>query len=107
MPGSVPAARVYVHTLGCPKNEADSRAVVRSLVAGGAGVVADPEAATHILLNTCGFIQEAKEESIGAVLDACACYGDKQVLVMGCLVERYRDELEKGIPEVAGLISAA
>jgi ribosomal protein S12 methylthiotransferase len=102
MPGSVPAARVYVHTLGCPKNEADSRAVVRSLVAGGAGVVADPEAATHILLNTCGFIQEAKEESIGAVLDACACYGDKQVLVMGCLVERYRDELEKGIPEVAG-----
>jgi ribosomal protein S12 methylthiotransferase len=102
MPGSVPSTRVYLHTLGCPKNEADSRAVIRSLVAGGAGVVADPEAATHILLNTCGFIQEAKEESIGAILDACTHYADRQVLVMGCLVERYRDELEKGIPEVAG-----
>jgi ribosomal protein S12 methylthiotransferase len=107
MQGSVPSARVYLHTLGCPKNEADSRAVVRSLISVGASVVADPEVATHILLNTCGFIQEAKEESIGAILDACAHYGDKRVLVMGCLVERYRDELEKGIPEVAGWFGLA
>lgn len=103
----VSSPRVYVHTLGCPKNEADSRAVVRSLAAAGAGVVADPEDATHVLLNTCGFIQEAREESIGAILAACGSYGDKQVLVMGCLVERYRDELEKGIPEVAGWFGLA
>jgi cholest-4-en-3-one 26-monooxygenase len=63
-------------------------------------VVEDPEDATHILLNTCGFIREAKEESIGAILDACSTYGKKQVLVMGCLVERYRGELEKDIPEI-------
>jgi len=94
--------RVYVQTLGCAKNEADSRIIVRSLMAAGAGVVGDPEDATHILLNTCGFIREAKEESIGAILEACAGYREKPVLVMGCLVERYREELEEGIPEVAG-----
>ena len=66
--------------------------------------------ATHILVNTCGFIREAKEESIAAILDATASYPDKKVLVMGCLVERYRDELKQGIPEVAawfGLVGGA
>jgi ribosomal protein S12 methylthiotransferase len=92
--------RIYVHTLGCPKNEADSRVILRTLAAGGVDPVSDPAAATHILVNTCGFIREAKEESIGAILDACASYPDKEVLVMGCLVERYREELVSGIPEV-------
>jgi ribosomal protein S12 methylthiotransferase len=94
-------SRVYVHTLGCPKNEADSRVMERSLAAAGAYVVDEPEDATHILMNTCGFIREAKEESIAAILDVTSAYPDKKVLVMGCLVERYRDELREGIPEVA------
>jgi ribosomal protein S12 methylthiotransferase len=94
--------RVYVQTLGCPKNDSDSRAAVRSLLAAGASVVADPGDSTHILLNTCGFIREAKEESIAAILDACADHGGRRILVMGCLVARYRRELEEGIPEVAG-----
>jgi ribosomal protein S12 methylthiotransferase len=102
--GPAPPVSVYVHTLGCPKNEADSRVMVRSLLAAGARVVGDPDEATHILLNTCGFIQDAKEESIGAILDACASYAGKAVVVMGCLVERYRSELAKGIPEVAGWV---
>ena len=76
--------------------------MARRLLAAGARVESAPGDATHILLNTCGFIQDAKEESIAAILDACGDYGDRQVLVMGCLVERYRGELEKGIPEVAG-----
>ena len=97
-----PSVSLYVHTLGCPKNEADSRTVCRSLAAAGAAVVADPDEATHIVINTCGFIQDAKEESIGAILDACARYPEKTVLVTGCLVERYREELQRGIPEVAG-----
>lgn len=96
-----PPVNVYVHTLGCPKNEADSRGVIRSLRGAGATVTADPDQATHILVNTCGFIQDAKEESLGAIFDACAHYPDRPVLVMGCLVERYRDKLQRGIPEVA------
>ncbi|NLE11011.1 MAG: 30S ribosomal protein S12 methylthiotransferase RimO, partial [Actinobacteria bacterium] len=59
--------RLYVHTLGCPKNDADSRSVMRSASAAGATLVDDPALATHILINTCGFIQDAKEESIGAI----------------------------------------
>ena len=94
--------RVYIHTLGCPKNEADSRVLGRSLAAAGVALVGDPEQATHILLNTCAFIREAKEESIAAILDASASYPSRNVLVMGCLVERYREELRQGIPEVAG-----
>ena len=101
-PRAVSPPRLYVHTLGCPKNEADSRALARSLAGSGTILVRDPGEASHILLNTCGFIREAKEESIAAILDACASYPEKEVLVMGCLVERYRDELQSGIPEVAG-----
>jgi ribosomal protein S12 methylthiotransferase len=96
------ATRVYLATLGCAKNEADSRSVMRHLLAAGVTVVDDPEEATHILVNTCGFIQEAKEESINAVLDACASFPGRDVLVMGCLVERYAAELAAGIPEVSG-----
>ncbi len=99
--------RLYVHTLGCPKNDADSRSVMRSASAAGATLVDDPALATHILINTCGFIQDAKEESIGAILEACEAYRDKSILVMGCLVERYRDELRTGIPEVAGWFGLA
>lgn len=70
-------------------------------------MVHTPQEATHILVNTCGFIQDAKEESIGAVLDACAAYPGKTVLAMGCLVQRYRAELSRGIPEVAGWFGVA
>jgi ribosomal protein S12 methylthiotransferase len=87
--------------LGCPKNDADSRLLIRRLASVGAQIVGDPSEATHIVVNTCGFIQDAKEESIGAVLGLCAEYPDRRVLVMGCLVERYREELTKGIPEVS------
>jgi ribosomal protein S12 methylthiotransferase len=76
--------------------------LARRLLTAGARVESAPGDATHILLNTCGFITDAKEESIAAILEACGDYGDRQVLVMGCLVERYRRQLEKGIPEVAG-----
>ncbi len=99
--------RVYIHTLGCPKNEADSRSVRWSLAEGGVALVADPSEATHIVLNTCGFIREAKEESIQAILDTSASYPDREILVMGCLVERYRDELARGIPEVAAWFGLA
>ena len=86
-PARVP--RVFALTLGCPKNDADSRNVSRRLREAGVHVVDEPDEATHILVNTCGFIQDAKEESIAAILDACAGYPEKQVLAMGCLVERY------------------
>jgi len=63
--------------------------------------VSDPAVATHILVNTCGFIDDAKEESIEALLEACDLYPRAAVIGAGCLVQRYRGDLEKGIPEVA------
>lgn len=93
---------VYVHTLGCPKNEADSGTLSRRLRTGGVPLATEPETASHIVVNTCGFIESAREESIGVILEAGAAYPEARLLVMGCLVERYRDELEAGLPEVAG-----
>lgn len=95
------SVRVYVHTLGCPKNEADSWRLARRLRLAGAELVSDPEEATHILVNTCGFIDAAKEESIEAILEVCDSYPQAAVIAVGCLVQRYGRELQKGIPEVA------
>ena len=106
-PSSAPASGVYLHTLGCPKNDADSRTLSRALAVAGVHVVDDPAGASFIVINTCGFIQDAKEESIGAILDACGNYGGERVVVTGCMVERYMDELREGIPEVAGWFGLA
>lgn len=98
-PGLQP--RVFIQTLGCPKNEVDSRSLARTLTSAGIELTEEPERATHIIVNTCGFIQDAKEESIAAILDVCAAFPHTSVLVTGCLVERYRAELAAGIPEAA------
>ena len=92
--------RVYVYTLGCPKNDADSHRLTRTLSERRVELARDPEEATHLLINTCAFTQDAKEESIEAILDAVSHYPDRPVLVMGCLVQRYRDDLAAGLPEV-------
>lgn len=93
---------VYLHTLGCPKNEADSGTLGRLLRRAGVPLAAEPEEASHIVVNTCGFIEAAREESIEAILEAGAGYPAARLFVMGCLVERYREELVAGLPEVAG-----
>ncbi len=94
--------RLHIHTLGCPKNEADSGILARRLGASGVALSADPAEASHLLFNTCGFTADAKEESISAVLGAVEEYPNARILVMGCLVQRYREDLTRGLPEVAG-----
>lgn len=94
--------RLYIHTLGCPKNDADSDTLVRRLRGTGVELVGDPSEAAYLLINTCGFMEEAREESIAAILGAARDYPKARLLVMGCLVQRYRDELAAGIPEVQG-----
>ncbi len=96
------APGVHIITLGCPKNEADSQALTRRLKAEGIRVVENPAGASHLLLNTCGFIEDARKESIAAILETAASYPETRLHVMGCLVERYRTELEEGLPEVHG-----
>ena len=91
-------------TLGCPKNEVDSEILAGMLADGGLTLVDSSDEADAILINTCGFIDSAKEESIETILDAVSLKktSRKSVYVWGCLSERYRGEIEKEIPEVDG-----
>jgi len=92
-----------VISLGCPKNLVDTEYILGKLNACNAKFVSNPEEADIILINTCGFIEPAKEESINTILEAVNLkeeYKNKKIVVTGCLVERYKNELEKEIPEV-------
>ena len=97
--------KINVTTLGCPKNIVDSEILLGGLKGKDIEIVENPLDAETIILNTCGFIQGAKEESIDAILEAVEYKkrGDCQkVFVTGCLSERYRQELIDEIPEVDG-----
>ncbi|WP_457640179.1 30S ribosomal protein S12 methylthiotransferase RimO [Persephonella sp.] len=93
--------KVGVISLGCPKNLVDTELILGKLNASSVEIVNSLEEADVIIVNTCGFIQPAKEESIETILEV-AKYKEKgkKVVVTGCLVERYKEELEKEIPEV-------
>jgi len=95
--------RIALITLGCDKNTVDSERIMASLVGHGARVSSDVQGAEVVLVNTCGFIQEAKEQSIEAILEACELKADgraKAVVAVGCLVERHGTDLAREIPEV-------
>jgi len=90
---------VGVVSLGCAKNQVDLEEILSYLKRNGFLTVSDPAQADILLVNTCGFIDAAKKESVDAILDLLP-YG-KPVVVTGCLATRYLDELKKEIPEVA------
>lgn len=94
-------------SLGCPKNQVDAEIMLSKLQKGGFGIVNDPAEADLIIVNTCGFIESAKRDSIENILDMISYkedYPDKKVLVTGCLAERYRSEIFTELPEVDGVI---
>ena len=93
--------KIYIDTLGCAKNEYDSQMLAASLIERGCGITYDPQDADILIVNTCGFIEDAKKESIERIFDLAAERGDrKKLVVTGCLAERYHDELSKEMPEV-------
>ena len=96
-------ALFYIETLGCPKNLVDSEVIVSNIQDVGYELVNNPKSAEVLIVNTCGFIQPAKEESIDVILDFVRLKKEgkcKKLIVVGCLVQRYKEELEKSIPEV-------
>ena len=92
----------YIESLGCAKNQVDSEILMENLVKAGWTRKNEPETAELILVNTCGFIKDAKEESIETALSFKSRYSDKKVLVTGCLSQRYKDELKDGLEEIDG-----
>ncbi|HUG41979.1 MAG TPA: radical SAM protein [Longimicrobiales bacterium] len=95
--------RVAMITLGCDKNTVDSERLLGGLLGAGVEIATTPEDADVVVVNTCGFIEMAKQESIDTLLEAARLKEDgrvRAVVGMGCLVQRYRTELEREMPEV-------
>jgi len=93
--------------LGCSKNQVDSEVMLGSLVANGFELTSDHEKAEVVIINTCGFIEEAKQESINTIIEqgelkkTRAC---KVLIAAGCLAQRYQGELLKELPELDGVV---
>jgi ribosomal protein S12 methylthiotransferase len=95
--------KVGFMSLGCPKNLVDSEVMLGHLKLKGFTLTTDPLEAEVLVVNTCGFIESAKKESIDAILQAAACKQTgacRRLVVAGCLVERYRDQLLEDMPEI-------
>lgn len=95
--------RVYMHTLGCPKNRVDSEVMLGSLAGAGYRLVREPAEAEIIVVNTCGFIESAKEESVDAIVELAEHKSTgrcRKLVVTGCLVQRHAEELARELPEV-------
>ena len=94
------AQRYYIETLGCPKNQVDSEKIAGTLLAQGLVATDDPSRADVVVVNTCAFIEEARQESIDTLL----ALDDRRkrssrLVVTGCMAERYGDELADAMPE--------
>jgi len=97
--------KVCLITMGCPKNDVDSELMWGVLKQHNVELVDSAEEADIILINTCGFIKDAKQESVNMILSAAALkmeIPEKELYVWGCLSQRYKEELEREIPEVDG-----
>ncbi|MDG0814999.1 30S ribosomal protein S12 methylthiotransferase RimO [Bdellovibrio svalbardensis] len=94
--------KVHFISLGCPKNLVDSEIMAGTLMKDGYQVVGEAEDADTVIVNTCGFIEDSKKESIQRILDMSDLKQQgkvKKVVVAGCLTQRYKDDLVEGLPE--------
>ncbi len=101
MPPSVDTVRrFWVETLGCPKNQVDSDKITGLLVRDGMAAAPAPEEADLVVVNTCAFIEEARQESVDTVLALRSSAAEAELVVTGCMAERYGAELAEALPEV-------
>ena len=94
----------FLDPFGCAKNQVDAELIMASLNKALWTAVVDPEAADLIIVNSCGFIEAAKRESINAVIAWKKLYPQKKILLAGCLTQRYRKELEESLTEADGFL---
>ncbi len=94
-------------SLGCPKNQCDTEVMLHTLLSAGYQITAEETEADVVVINTCGFIESAKKESIDSILDIAWLKENKDlsgIIVCGCLAERYREELLSELPEIDAII---
>ena len=102
------AIRVAMISLGCARNLVDSEVLLGHAVEQGFLIARDPKDADVVVVNTCGFVESAKQESIDTILEVCKLKEKgslKGVVAVGCLVQRYAEELQKELPEVDALFT--
>src|ERR1700710_2047730 len=111
MPPVAIRPKVGFVSLGCPKNLVDSEVMMGMLHHNGAELTPKAEDAEIIVINTCSFIYSAKQESVNTILEmvqlkvgGSGSGKAQRIIVAGCLVERYRDEIRKNIPEVDAVV---
>jgi ribosomal protein S12 methylthiotransferase len=111
MPADARSRKVYFVSLGCPKNQVDTEVMLGVVRRDGHELVTDPEAADTLVVNTCGFIDAAKEESIETILELSRIKDEaaehKRLVVTGCLSQRYGTELAQEMPEVDHFLGSA
>lgn len=101
--------KIAVITLGCAKNVVDSEELLKQIDSSNYNIVTNPDEANVVVINTCGFINDAKSESVDTILQAAELRKNgklDKLIVMGCLSERYKADLQKEIPEVDAFIGA-
>ena len=99
--------KIGLLSLGCPKNLVDSEVMLGLAQSAGHDLTNDPSAADVLVVNTCAFIDSAKQESIDTILEMAQYKKDgacRRLIVTGCLAERYRDDLKAQIPEIDAVL---
>ena len=99
--------KIGMMSLGCPKNQVDAEMMLSTLCEAGFEITGEVEGADVVIINTCGFIGDAKKEAIDTILEVCQLKDEGSVgavVVTGCLAQRYKDEIMKEIPEVDAVI---
>jgi ribosomal protein S12 methylthiotransferase len=106
MASGSPRPRVGLISLGCAKNQVDSEILLGELAARGHEIVPEVERAETVIVNTCAFVEEARRESVDAILEIAARkgHGVSRLLVAGCLAQRHGAELRAEIPEIDGFV---
>ena len=102
--------KVHLTTLGCPKNQVDSELMLGMLAQAGHEIADAPEAAECLVVNTCAFIDRAREESVNTILELAQLKGRGRVrslIVTGCLTQRYGGEILKEMPEVDAILGTS
>ncbi len=96
--------KFFIDQHGCAKNRVDGEILATYLGQNNYVLTMDPEEADLIIINSCGFIKSAKEESLDAVMQTKAAYPDKKVILAGCLAERYAEQFSESLPEADGIV---
>lgn len=102
--------KVGMVSLGCPKNQCDAELMLAKIADAGFKIVNEAGLADVVVINTCGFIQSAKEEAIEEIMEAISRKEDKinkKIIVTGCLAERYREQMAEEFPELDGILGIA